>query len=68
MSCLYFSALHAAELLKIERIGVISVLEDCIDQLCILKKTNRTQIFPTDLKYRSLKERYMYSNLLNVVC
>jgi hypothetical protein len=68
MSLLYFTGPHTAELSKIERIGVISVLEDCTDQLYILRKTNRTKTFPTDLKYRSLKERYMHSDFLNLVC
>jgi hypothetical protein len=48
---------HAVELSKIERVGVISVLEDCIDQLYILGKINRKIAGPIDLQYRSLKER-----------
>lgn len=48
---------HVAELSKIERTGVISVLEDCIDQLYILGKTNRKTTGSIDLQYRSLKER-----------
>jgi hypothetical protein len=59
MMSFHSPALHVAELSKIERIGVISVLEDCIDQLYILGKTNRKTTGPTDWQYRSLKERCM---------
>jgi hypothetical protein len=53
----FYSPAHFAELSKIERIGVISVLEDCIDQLYILGKTNRKAAGSIDLQYKSLKER-----------
>jgi hypothetical protein len=59
MTSFFSPALHVAELSKIERTGVISVLEDCIDQLYILGKTNRKTAGPIDLQYRSLKERYI---------
>lgn len=59
MMSFHSPALHVAELSKIERIGVISVLEDCIDQLYILGKTNRKTAGHTDGQYRSLKERCM---------
>jgi hypothetical protein len=57
MTSFYSPATHVAELSKIERIGVISVLEDCIDQLYILGKTNRKTTGSINLQYRSLKER-----------
>lgn len=57
MTSNYSPAPHVAELSKIERIGVISVLEDCIDQMYILGKTNRKTTGSINLQYRSLKER-----------
>ncbi|XP_021937543.1 IQ domain-containing protein G isoform X2 [Zootermopsis nevadensis] len=58
---------HTAGLLKIERIGVISVLEDCTDQLSILRKINATRNFPADIKYRSLKEWIRLEEVLHIV-
>jgi hypothetical protein len=57
MMSFHSPTLHTAELSKIERIGVISVLEDCIDQLYILGKTNKKMAGPIELQYRSFKER-----------
>ncbi|XP_069686141.1 dynein regulatory complex protein 9-like [Periplaneta americana] len=43
---------------KIERIGIITVLEDCIDQLYILGKTNSKPHVSPELNYKDLRERF----------
>jgi hypothetical protein len=67
-SLLYFSCLHNPELSKLERIGVMSLLEDCIAQLYILGKSNKKTTVPNDMQYRSFKERYMNVKVVNSVC
>lgn len=42
---------------ELEKIGVICALEDCIDQLIILGKTNNKPTVKPDLKFTSLKDR-----------
>jgi hypothetical protein len=63
MSMSYSPNSSIAELSNIERSGVISVLEDCIDQLRIVGETNKNTTVPSDLQYRSLEERYMNSQI-----
>ncbi|KAJ9583097.1 hypothetical protein L9F63_022565 [Diploptera punctata] len=43
---------------ELEKIGIISVLEDCVDQLSIIGKTNNKPIVIPDLKFTTLKYRY----------
>lgn len=56
---MYSSSLHNTELSKLERTGVISLLEDCIAQLHFLGKSNKKTTMPTDMQDRSLEDRYM---------
>ena len=56
-----YSSLHNTALSKLERTGVMSLLEDCIAQLQILVKSNKRTTVPFDIQYRSLKDRYMNS-------
>jgi hypothetical protein len=56
-----YSSLHNIELSKLERTGVMSLLEDCIAQLQMLGKSNKRITVPSDMHYRSLKDRYMNS-------
>jgi hypothetical protein len=53
-----YSPLHNTELSKLERAGVMSLLEDCIAQLQILGESNKRTTVPSDTQYRSLKDRY----------
>jgi len=53
-----YSSLHNTELSKLERSGVMSLLEDCIAQLQILGKSSKRTTVPSDMHYRSLKDRY----------
>jgi hypothetical protein len=59
-----FSSLHNPKLSKLERIGVMSSLEDCIAQLYILGKSNKETNVPTDMQHSSLKERYVNAHKL----
>jgi hypothetical protein len=56
-----YSSLQNTEFSKLERTGVMSLLEDCIAQLQILGKSNKRTTVPSDIHYRSLKDRYMNS-------
>ena len=58
---MYSSSLHNTELSKLERAGVMSLLEDCIAQLHFMGKSNKKTTVPTDMQDWSLKDRYMNS-------
>lgn len=58
---MHSSSLHNTELSKLERTGIMSLLEDCIAQLHILGKSNKKTTVSSDKQYRSLKDRYMNS-------
>jgi hypothetical protein len=56
-----YSSLHNTELSKLERTGIMSLLEDCIARVQILGKSNKRTTVPSDMQYSRLKDRYRNS-------